>query len=127
MSTKEGISSFQQFLMELRDPDGVHIAPLRFAEALKLRQEELAALAHVHHNTPRNFPHSLQLQRYLRDAVRVLSAASEFAEDDFLRAVYWFRNDPIQPLWYKTAETLVSEGRTEQVLMYIDSLHAGTG
>lgn len=127
MSTKEGISGFQQFLMELRDSDGVHISPSRFAEALKLAQGELATLARVHHNTPRHFPHSLQLQKYLRDAVRVLSAASNFAEDDFLRAVYWFRNDPIQPLEYKTAEVLVSEGRTEQVLMYIDSLNAGTG
>lgn len=126
MSMQEGTTGFQQFLVEVRDPDGLHISPSRFAEELKLANGELAALAHVHHNTVRNFPHSLQLQKYLRDAIRVLSSASDFADDDYLRVIYWFRNDPIQPLGYRTAETLVSEGRTEQVLMYINSLNAGT-
>lgn len=126
MSTAAAISSFQQFLMELRDADGVIISPSRFAKVLNLTSKELAVLAHVHHSTLRRRPHSSQLQMYLRNAVRVLSAATDFAEGDFQRALYWFRHQPIRPLDHKTAETLVSEGRMEQVLEYIGSLNAGT-
>lgn len=127
MSTQESTTGSQQFLAGLQDPDGVHISPSSFAKELKISNQELAELAHVHRNTVRHFPHSAQLQSYLREAVRVLSAASELAGNDYLRVIYWFRNWPIQPIEYKTAESLVSEGRAEQVLRYIDSRYAGTG
>ena len=41
------------------------------------------------------------------------------------RAIFWYRNAPIAPFDYKTAEELVSEGRTEDLIRYIQSLEAG--
>ena len=41
------------------------------------------------------------------------------------RAIFWYRNVPLPPFGYKTAEQLVSEGRTEDVLRYVESLEAG--
>jgi uncharacterized protein (DUF2384 family) len=55
----------------------------------------------------------------------VIAAATNFS-GDHRRATFWYRNHPIPELDYKTAEVLVSEGRIEQVLRYIDSLEAGT-
>lgn len=127
MVTQANTAGLRQFLAELQDEDDVHVSPRLFSKQLRLSNGELASLAHVHYSTVRHFPHSAQLQKYLRDAVQVLAAASELAGDDRLRAIYWFRNDPIGPLGYKTAETLVSEGHTEQVLRYVDTLYAGTG
>jgi hypothetical protein len=41
------------------------------------------------------------------------------------RALFWYRNEPLQSFGYKTAEQLVSDGRTEDLLRYIESLEAG--
>ena len=41
------------------------------------------------------------------------------------RALFWYRNEPLQPFGYKTAERLVSEGRSDDVLRYVMSLEAG--
>ena len=40
-------------------------------------------------------------------------------------AIFWYRNEPLQPFDYQTAETLVSQHRTEDLLRYIMSLRAG--
>ena len=41
------------------------------------------------------------------------------------RALYWFRNHPIRDFDYKTPEVLVSEGKADAVIRYIQSLSAG--
>jgi hypothetical protein len=41
-------------------------------------------------------------------------------------AAFWFHNHPIADFNDKTAEVLVSEGRTEDVLRYIEMLSAGS-
>ena len=55
---------------------------------------------------------------------RVMRAAYDLS-GDVDRAIFWYRNEPLPPLGYKTAEQLVSEGRTEDVLRYVGSLKAG--
>ena len=91
---------------------------------LHLEQQKLAELAHVHRNTVSRMPASPRLQDFLRDAVRVLAAAFTLAGSTD-RAMFWFRSHPIQDFEYKTPETLVSEGRANAVIQYIESLHAG--
>jgi hypothetical protein len=44
---------------------------------------------------------------------------------DVGRSIFWYRNEPLPPFGYKTAEQLVIEGRTEDVLRYVSSLQAG--
>jgi hypothetical protein len=74
---------------------------------------QLAKLARVHRSTIYKAPDTEQLQKFLRNSVRVLVAATNFS-GDLNRAVFWYRNHPIDVLDYKTAEELVSEGRTDQ-------------
>ncbi len=86
--------------------------------------QTLAAQAHVHRNTISRAPASESVQRFLREALRAIRAATDLS-GDIERAIFWYRNDPLPPFGYKTAEQLVSEGRTEDLLRYIQSLEAG--
>ena len=86
--------------------------------------QTLATQAHVHRNTISRAPTSDSVQRYLREALRVIRAATDLS-GDVNRALFWYRNEPLQPFGYKSAEQLVSDGRTEDLLRYIESLEAG--
>lgn len=114
------------FLNYLRGSDETSksLSPERFSEVFHVDFQTLAAQAHVHRNTISRAPTSAGVQRYLREAVRVIYAAINIS-GDVERAIFWYRNAPIAPFNYKTAEDLVSEGRIEDVIRYIQSLEAG--
>jgi hypothetical protein len=114
-------------LMEfLRDQESgaAALSPRRFSEVLSIDLQTLAAQAHVHRNTIRRAPTSASVQNFLREALRVIRAATDLC-GDVDRALFWYRNEPLQPFGYKTAEQLVSDGRAEDVLRYVASLEAG--
>jgi Protein of unknown function (DUF2384) len=117
-------AGFQTFADELRSPGQPVIAPERFAAAMRLRQQDLAQLAHVHRTTVAEAPTNAKLQAFMRDALRVLSAAMAVAGDRD-RAIYWYRNTPIPEFKHQTAEHLVSTGRTDAVVAYLQSIDAG--
>lgn len=100
------------------------LSPKRFSEALHIDLQTLAGQAHVHRNTINRAPQSESVQRFLREAVRVLRAATDI-NNDVASAIFWYRNEPLPPFAYKTAEQLVVEGRTEDLLRYVASLGAG--
>ena len=110
----------------LREPDlGLAvISPGRFIRLAGIDLQTLAAQAHVHRNTLTRSPASETVQRFLREALRVIRAATDIS-GDVNRALFWYRNEPLAPFGYQTAETLVSGGRTEDVLRYVMSLEAG--
>lgn len=54
----------------------------------------------------------------------MLRAAVDVSHD-MRQAIFWYRNEPLPVFGYKTAEQLVTEGRTEDLLRYIESLEAG--
>lgn len=117
---------FDAFLSSLRDPDvgaGV-LSPKRFSEALSVDLQTLAAQAHVHRNTVTRAPTSPNLQNFLREAVRVIRAATDLC-GDVDQAIFWYRNEPLQAFAYKTAEQLVSEGRADDLIGHVMSLEAG--
>jgi len=116
--------TFQTFIAGLQLDDTPLISPARFAESLALEQQQLASFAHVHRNTVARLPRSPVLQEYMREAVRVIQAAS-IVSGDTKKALFWFRNAPLQPFGYKTAEQLVSDGKTEGLLKYLESIDAG--
>ena len=64
------------------------------------------------------------MQRFLREALRAIRAAAD-QSGDLDRALFWYRNEPLPPFGYKTAEQLVSDGRTDDLLRYIASLETG--
>jgi hypothetical protein len=116
---------FQTFATELQSPGQPVIAPDRFAAAMHLRQQDLAQLAHVHRTTVAEAPTNVKLQQYMRDSLRVLSAAFSVAGNTD-RATYWYRNTPIPEFGHRTAEQLVSDGKTEAVVSYLTSIESGS-
>ncbi|HEV3106743.1 MAG TPA: DUF2384 domain-containing protein [Trinickia sp.] len=121
-----GSASFEHFINSLRDPEfpAPIVSARRFSEALHIDLQTLANQAHVHRNTLSRMPASESVQRFLREALRVICAATD-ASGDVTHALFWYRNEPLSVFGYKTAEQLVSDGRTDDVLRYIASLEAG--
>lgn len=117
---------FDGFIDFLRDPEAgaSTLSPTRFGDVLNIDVQTLATQAHVHRNTISRAPASESVQKFLREALRVMRAAHDLS-GDVGHAIFWYRNEPLPPFGYKTAEQLVSEGRTEDVLRYVGSLEAG--
>ncbi|WP_175656976.1 DUF2384 domain-containing protein [Burkholderia ambifaria] len=117
---------FDLFMASLRDSESAApiVSPRRFAAALHIDMQTLARLAHVHRNTLSRLAGSEGVQKYLREALRIIRVATEIS-GDLPSALFWYRNEPLPVFDYKTAEQLVSEGRTEDLLRYVTSLEAG--
>jgi hypothetical protein len=113
-------ASFEEFMSSLRDP--AFAAPIvsarRFSDALHIDLQTLAKQAGVHRNTLSRMPASESVQRFLREALRVIRAATD-AHGCVTQALFWYRNEPLSDFEYRTAEQLVSQGRTEDVLRYV--------
>lgn len=118
--------TYQQFVAFLREP-GEH-APLlsarQYAAALQIDLQDLADQARVHRNTIERAPASKGVQEYLRQALRVIKAATDL-NGEVKSALFWYRNEPLATFGYKTAETLLTEGRADDVLQYMSSLESG--
>src|SRR5580700_7521234 len=119
-------ASFDQFMASLRDPDSAApiVSARRFGDALHIDLQTLAQQAHVHRNTLSRQPASESVQRFLREALRVIRAATDIS-GDVNQALFWYRNEPLPVFDYKTAEQLVSDGRTDDLLRYVSSFEAG--
>ncbi len=119
-------NNYERFVEQLQDPEtpGPVLSPKRFSQALHIDLQTLAEQAHVHRNTISRAPASQSVQRFLREALRVIKAGTDLS-GDVNKALFWYRNEPLSAFGYKTAEQLVSEGRTDDVLHYICSLDAG--
>jgi hypothetical protein len=118
--------TFQHLLEFLKAPElpATVLSPRRFSQALHIDLQTLAEQAHVHRNTIARAPASRGVQDYLRESLRVIKAATDVS-GDVNKALFWYRNEPLSAFRFKTAETLVSEGRTEAVLKYVMSVEAG--
>ena len=119
------VLDFQQFAQGLQAADRPLIAPERFAAAFHLRQQDLAELAHVHRATVSAAPANVKLHQFMRDTLRVLSAAMEINPDQ-VQAMYWYKNTPIPEFQHRTGERLVSAGKTEAVISYLLSIASGS-
>lgn len=65
------------------------------------------------------------IQPSTRTIQQVLAAATVVAGGDLEAAILWYRNEPLAPFDYKTAESLVAEGRAAHVLDLLESFQAG--
>jgi hypothetical protein len=108
----------------LRDSDSPALSARAFGQVLKIDLQTLAQQAHVHRNTISRAPNSESVQRFLREAIRALRAASDICGFVEL-AMFWYRNEPLPVFAYKTAEQLVSHGRAIDVVRYVLSLDIG--
>ncbi|MCK9487944.1 MAG: MbcA/ParS/Xre antitoxin family protein [Xanthomonadales bacterium] len=78
----------------------------------------------MHRNTPTARPQAPQLQKYLQDMVRALAMATQMTGDD-KRAAFLLRNEPLAAFGYKTADTLIQDGRADAVIAYLESFAGG--
>lgn len=121
-------ATYEEFVTDLRrDARAAKqpaLSPRLFSGALNIDLQALAIKAHVHRVTVTRNPSSDKLQNYLRDALRVLRAATEI-NGNLPDALFWFRNEPISAFEYRTPEDLVSAGRADDLLRYVRSLEAG--
>jgi DNA-binding XRE family transcriptional regulator len=108
----------------LKEVNRVMFSPERFLKVFSMDQQTLALRAHVHRNTVRNAPESEKVQAYIRDSVKVLRAVTDMGTD-VTNAIFWFKNEPLSTFNYKTAEEVVSEGKTEQLIAFLQSWEAG--
>lgn len=129
-STSEAIPvfglKFDRLMNYLHDIDvsPASISPKRDGTVLRVDMQTLAQNAHVHRNTISRTPDAESVQHYLRKSVRVIRAATDIASS-VENAIYWFKNNPLPVFDYKTPQDLVSEGRTEALVQYVQSLQAG--
>jgi hypothetical protein len=105
-------------------PGNTLLEPTKMAEALQLSQQDLAELAGVHRATLRDSPGNARLQAYLREVLRVLAAATEIAGSQD-KAIFWYRNSPIRPFNFTTAEKLVAAGKSDAVVKYLGTIESG--
>lgn len=119
------ISSSAALAESFREADRSYLSPRRVGEALGLQVQALAERARVSRNTPAARPQSEALQHYLREVVRVLTAATDAANGDRNRAIFWFMNAPLAEFDYRTPEALVSAGKAQVVIEYIESISGG--
>ena len=130
-STPTGSNATRQkamfsFTEAIAEPDNAPLlSPSRYIAMLRIDINTFAVNAHVHRNTVLRAPGAASVQDYLRKNLRVLSAAFDVSGQDAAKALQWFRNEPLAPFGYKTAEQLVSDGRGDDVLRLIDSYAAG--
>lgn len=93
--------------------------------ALHFEAQEIATRARVHRSSVSKHAETESLEVYMHRVVRVLSAAADANDGDILGAISWFRDCPIPELQHKTADELVTEGRADSVLAYLESIAAG--
>jgi len=118
--------TYRHFVDYLRDPEKIALgfSPKRFSRALRIDLQTLAEQAHVHRNTISRAPNSRGVQEFLREALRIIKAATELS-GDINKALLWYRTESLGTFGYRTAEQLVSEGRTDELLRYVTSLQFG--
>lgn len=75
--------NFDQFMASLRNSDSVApiVSARRFASALHIDMQTVARLARVHRNTVSRLAGSESVQKYLRDALQVIRAATDISGD----------------------------------------------
>ncbi len=114
----------EPFAERFREPNTPYLSPTKVGDFFGLRVQELAERARVHRNTPTARPHTAQLQKYLQEMLRVLAVATDITGDSE-RAAFLLRNEPLRAFGYKTADTLVQEGRSDAFIAYLESLGSG--
>ncbi|QWP78723.1 hypothetical protein J5226_10140 [Lysobacter sp. K5869] len=106
---------FPAFFASLQYEDSPHFSPERVVALLGLKRRELAAICQLRPDRFRLAPTSPDVQRSLRELVRVLGAAYDRFEDE-RRLAFWFKNCPIAPCEFRTPAEMCAQGRAWEVL-----------
>lgn len=105
------------------EPGSTLLSIKRIAGCLRVDPLELVTNAGVDRDAI-DEPGSLAVQARLRDIFKVLAAATE-AFEHHAQVVPWMMNMPITTFRGKTAYQLIKEGRSNDVIGYLDSVASG--
>ena len=117
--------SFPKFMEALQVPGTANLSSQVFASALRISMQQLAYFAGVHRSTLRRAPDNEHAQTFMRECLQVIRAAEDVT-GNLPKAVYWFKNEPLRTFRYHTAEQVVAEGKTANLLAYLESIEAGS-
>jgi hypothetical protein len=106
---------FALFFASLQFEDSPHFSPERIVSVLGVNKKDLAEICGVRVSKFRQSPTASDVQRSLRDLVRVLGAAYPSFGDE-RQLVFWFKNCPIAPCAFKTPAELCAQGRATEVV-----------
>lgn len=101
------------------------LSPAKFIEMMGLDIDSFASNAHVHRSTVIHAPATQSVQSHVRTSLQVLAVVAAASGGDLQNAIFRYRNEPLAPFNYKTAESLVAEGRAADVLNLLASYQAG--
>lgn len=101
------------------------LSPTRYISMLGIDAKTLARNARVPVSTVTKTPDAANIQRYLRNNLRVIKAAYDVSGGDLAKSLHWFRTEPLPMFGQRTAEQMVSAGQVDDVIRLIDSYRAG--
>jgi uncharacterized protein (DUF2384 family) len=116
--------SFDTAASRFADGHSPFLSARRVSEQLGVTLAELARLIGVARNTLTAKSSARKVDSALSQVVRILAMASEMAGDEN-RATIWFKHQPIPGWAGKTAYDLVSEGKSDKVLAYLEAVRSG--
>jgi hypothetical protein len=116
--------SFDMTASRFGDGQSPFLSAERVSKQLGVTLSELARLIGVARNTLNAKSGARKVDHALSHVVRILAMASEMAGDDN-RATIWFKHQPIPGWAGKTAYDLVSEGKSDKVLAYLEAVRSG--
>ncbi len=101
------------------------LSPTRYMSLLGIDAKTLARNARVTVSAVTRTPGDANIQRYLRNNLRVIKAAYDLSGGDLAKSVHWFRTEPLPMFGHRTPEQMVCAGETDDVVRLIDSFYAG--
>jgi len=123
----QGTADYRRLAQQLWDGENGRqtLSPAKFIEMMGTGIDSFASGAHVHRSTVIRAPAAESTQSHIRTSLQVLAAVTTVSGGALKSAVFWYRNEPLAPFNYKTAESLVAEGRAADVLNLLESYQAG--
>ena len=106
------------------EPQSSFLSSRRVCDLLGVSQAELAKLIGVARNTLSAKSGARKVDIALSPVVRILAMATEMTGSEN-RAAIWFKHQPIPGWAGKTAYDLVTDGKADKVLVYLEAVRAG--
>jgi hypothetical protein len=123
----QGTADYRRLAQQLWDGENGRqtLSPAKFVEMMGMGIDSFASGAHVYRSTVIRAPAAESIQSHIRMSLRVPAAVAAASGGDLQDAIFRYRNEPLAPFNYKTAESLVTEGRAADVVDLMTSYEAG--